>query len=248
MFALAFSFSIVALLYSMVGFGGGTSYIALLAAAGTPYLLVPKLSLICNLLVVSGGMYHYRKNGHFSWKLIFPFVLSSVPMAFMGGVYPVSEKTFYIVLAVSLLLCGLRLLFLPDRKIEQIRAPSFLISSMVGGILGFLSGMVGIGGGIFLSPILINMGWARSKDAAAVASAFIFLNSLAGLMGQFTKHPDVGSLAGYAPLFIAVLLGGQIGSRIGSNQFISYGFIQKSTGLLTLFISSKLLLKVVTGF
>jgi uncharacterized protein len=106
--------------------------------------------------------------------------------------------------------------------------------------------MVGIGGGIFLSPLLINMGWARAKEAAAVANTFILLNSLAGLAGQFTKHSDLPVLANYSAVFLAVIVGGQIGSRIGTHSRVSYLVIQRSTGLLTLFISVRLLLKYLS--
>ncbi len=244
MLTLAASFLLIALLYATVGFGGGTSYIALLAAANTPYEVIPKVSLLCNILVVSTGCYHYSKHGHFSKKLIFPFVLSSVPMAFLGGLYKIEEKTFFILLSLSLILCGIRILFIRDRHVEEISPPGVATSVLVGMCLGLLSGMVGIGGGIFLSPLLINMGWARSKEAAAVASAFILLNSIAGLSGQLVKDMSFPDFESYLPLLLAVIIGGQIGSRIGSHSKISYNLIQKGTGLLTLLISAKLLMKV----
>lgn len=246
MLSLALSFFVIALLYATVGFGGGSSYIAILAVAGVPHTIIPKVSLLCNLLVVTGGMYHYYKNGHLSKKLILPFVLSSVPMAFLGGSYPIKEKTFFILLTLSLILCGIRILFLPDRKIEEVRPPSFLVATLAGGILGLLSGMVGIGGGIFLSPIIINMGWGRSKAAAATASVFIFLNSIAGLLGQFNKDQAFPDYETYVPLFLAVVVGGQLGSFIGSHKKVSFNLIQKGTGILTLFISFKLLMKIVS--
>lgn len=246
MFSLAASFFIIALLYATVGFGGGSSYIAMLAVAGVSHTMIPKISLICNLLVVSGGCYHYFKNGHLSRRLTLPFVLSSVPLAFLGGSFPLKEKTFFILLTLSLILCGIRILFLPDKKSEDITDPSFLLSLIVGGILGLLSGMVGIGGGIFLSPLIINMGWGRSKSAAATASVFILLNSLAGLAGQFSKDMSFPDYSNYIPLFLTVIVGGQIGSLIGSHKKISYSLIQKGTGVLTLFISIKLLMKIVS--
>lgn len=126
MFTLILTFFVIALLYATVGFGGGSSYIAILAASGVSYLLITKISLICNLLVVGGGCYHFIKKGHFNKKLILPFVLSSVPMAFLGGLYPISERTFYILLTLSLVLCGVRLLLIPDRKSEDVKLPSFI--------------------------------------------------------------------------------------------------------------------------
>lgn len=243
MISVVASFFLVALLYSTVGFGGGSSYIALLAVYGVPYILIPKIALLCNLLVVSGGCYHFIKKGHFNKRLVIPFVITSVPFAFVGGTIPLKEKTFFILLTTTLIFCGLRILFLPDRKVEAIKTPGLLLSLLTGSFLGLLSGIVGIGGGIFLSPLLINMGWARSKDAAAVASMFILVNSIAGLAGQFTKDATLPQLEMILPLFAAVIIGGQIGSRIGTHSKISYSLIQKGTGILTLFISFRLLLK-----
>ncbi len=243
MLALTVSFLLIALLYSIVGFGGGTSYIAVLAAAGVSYQLIPKLSLICNLLVVCAGFVMFFRSRHFNAKLVLPFAISSVPMAFLGGSYKIEEKTYFILLAASLILCGLRILFIRDREAQNVHPPHAAIAVATGSVLGLLSGMVGIGGGIFLSPLLINMGWARSKEAASVANTFILLNSLAGLAGQFTKNPALPEPAIYAPLFLAVIVGGQIGSRIGTHSRVSYTFIQRGTGVLTLFISVRLLLK-----
>jgi uncharacterized membrane protein YfcA len=240
---LALGFFIIAVLYATVGFGGGTSYIAVLAAAGTAYTTIPKISLTCNLLVVIGGFFYYLRRKHFNAKFVLPFVIASVPLAFIGGSYPLKEKTYFLLLAVSLSLCGIRILFIRDREPSEIKKPNFLLAATVGGALGLLSGMVGIGGGIFLSPLLINCGWARSKEAASVANTFILLNSLAGLAGQFTKDPNFVIMPEYLPLFIAVIVGGQIGSLIGTHSRVSYALIQRGTGLLTLFISLRLLLK-----
>lgn len=239
------SFFAIALLYSIVGFGGGSSYIAVLAVSNIPYELIPKIALVCNLLVVSGGCYHYWKNGHISKKLILPFVLSSIPMSFLGGLFPLKEQTFFLLLTISLIISGLRILFLPDRTVHEIKSPSIKLSLLVGAALGLLSGMVGIGGGIFLSPILINMGWARSKDAAAVASFFILMNSAAGLGGQLTKDYNSQELSSYFPLFITVIIAGQIGSRIGTHSRISYSLVQRGTGVLILAISIRLLFKAI---
>ncbi len=240
------SFFVIALLYATVGFGGGSSYIALLALENTPYTVIPKISLLCNLLVVSMGSYHFIKRKHFSKDLILPFVLSSAPMAFLGGLYKIEEKTFFMILTSSLILSGLRLLFVSDKMKDQIKPPGFLLSFGIGALLGLLSGLVGIGGGIFLSPLLINMGWARSKEAAAVASFFILINSLTGLGGQFYKELSFPDLGNYLGLFLAVLIGGQIGARLSVHSKISYWWIQKGTGFLTLVISVRLLLKALS--
>lgn len=248
MLTLAVSFFSIALVYSMVGFGGGSSYIALLAASGLSHVMIPKISLICNILVVSGSCYHFYKKGHFQQSYLVPLLASSIPMAFLGGLYRITEKTYFILLTVSLFLSGLRLLFLRDRANETLKKPSLLSVLTVGCSLGLISGMVGIGGGIFLSPLLINMGWMRSKEAAATASLFIFLNSIAGLLGQFLKNPQLQGLDHNLFLFLAVILGGQVGIRLGTHQKVSYSMIQKATGVLILIISAKLISEKIQIF
>ena len=240
---LPIRFFIIALLYATVGFGGGSSYLALLTVSDVPYLLIPKLALICNLLVVSGGCYHYFKNKHFNIRLMLPFILSSVPMAFLGGMYAISENTFQGLLAGCLILAGFRLLFIPKSSIELTHIPSWATSMAIGGILGALSGVVGIGGGIFLAPLMLNLRWGKPKEVASTASAFIWLNSLAGLAGQSTKGIP-SEIFNYWPLFIAVILGGQIGSLFGSHPKISQSSIQRLTALLILLISIRLIIKV----
>lgn len=243
---LALSFFIIALLYASVGFGGGSSYLAMLAVSEVPFEIMPKLSLICNLLVVSGGSWHYYRQGHFNKKLILPFVLSSVPFALLGGMFPIKQETFMALLAGSLVLAGLRLLFVPKIKESEIKRPSLSISVIVGAVLGLLAGLVGLGGGIFLSPLMLNLKWGKPKEVAATASAFIFLNSIAGLIGQLTKGIPEG-LSTYWPLFIAVVIGGQIGSRIGTHQKMPSSLIQRGTAILILFISLRLFCKVISN-
>ena len=240
---LPISFFIIALLYATVGFGGGSSYLALLTVSDVPFFLIPKLALICNLLVVSGGCYHYFQNKHFNIPLMLPFILSSVPMAFFGGMYAISENTFQGLLAGCLILAGIRLLFMPKSSIEVTNNPKWPISLGIGGVLGALSGVVGIGGGIFLAPLLLNLKWGKPKEVASTATAFIWLNSLAGLVGQSTKgiSPEI---LNYWPLFLAVIAGGQIGSFFGSHPKISQSSIQRFTAILILCISVRLLMKL----
>lgn len=240
---LALVFFCIALLYSTVGFGGGSSYLAVLAVSNVSFLVLPKVALICNLLVVSGGCWHYYRKGHFNQKLILPLVLSSVPMAFIGGMYPVTEKEFLLLLTVTLIMAGIRLLIKTDYQKGELKSPAILSLVLVGSFLGLLSGVVAIGGGIFLSPLILNLKWGSPKEAAAAASAFIFLNSCAGLAGQLTKGMSE-DVFNYWPLFIAVVIGGQIGSRVGTSKFVSQTLIQKGTAVLILVISSRLLYKL----
>lgn len=230
----------IALFYSSVGFGGGSSYLAVLSISDIPYSLIPKIGLLCNLLVVTSGSILYYRRGFFNKKLIFPFVLTSVPMAFLGGLYPIKESIFVLVLTSSLILSGLRLLLINESSDQEERLPSLKVSLPLGGVIGLLSGLVGLGGGIFLSPILMNLKWGKPKEIAAAASFFIFLNSIAGLFGQFIKNPDVSAFS-YWPLFLAVFVGGQIGSRLGSSPRVSQVMVRRGTGILILIISGKLL-------
>ena len=242
---LPIAFFFVALVYSMVGFAGGSSYLALLILAGLPYREVPPIALFCNLIVSASAFWHFRQAGHFSFKKILPFIVCSIPMAFLGGRTVISKKLFCLLLGISLLAAGLRLL-LPDKRFEETCVVSdrkmWLAGAPLGGILGFLSGLVGIGGGIFLSPLLLLMRWANSKQAAASASFFILVNSLSGLFGQSQKGAVV---AHESLLFLgaAVLIGGQLGSRLGSYRLPRLG-LQRITALLIVYVSMNLLLKV----
>jgi uncharacterized protein len=241
---LPLAFFIISLLYSIVGFGGGSSYLALLATSEVNYELMPQLSLICNLLVVSGGCWHYYKNHHFNKQLILPFVLSSTPLAFIGGMIPIRENTFLLLLSICLLFAGLRLLFVSEATEGEVRYPPMAMALMAGGVLGLLSGVVGLGGGIFLAPLMLNLKWGRPKEVAATASAFIFINSSAGLAGQLTKATSADFIS-YWPLFLAVVMGGQIGSRISNHTKISQNLIRRATALLILLICSRLIYKLV---
>lgn len=240
---LPLAFFLIALLYATVGFGGGSSYLAMLAIAEVPFDLMPKISLICNLIVVAGGCWHYYRNGNFNKKLVLPFVFSSVPLAFFGGLYPIKERTFMLLLSGSLVLAGVRLLFVPAVKESEVGPPSNTVAVIVGAVLGLLAGLVGLGGGIFLSPLMLNMKWGHPKEVAATASAFIFLNSLAGLAGQLMKGVPANVIE-YWPLFIAVVIGGQLGSWIGNHKKVSHALVQRGTALLILFISSRLVYKL----
>lgn len=222
---------------------------ALLALANVPFALMPKIALVCNLLVVSGGCWIYYRQGYFVKRLILPFVLSSVPMAFLGGLYPIKEQAFMILLATSLLCASLRLLFVNKKTVLESKTPPLKISVAIGAALGFLSGMVGIGGGIFLSPLMLIFKWGKPKEVAATASAFIWLNSVAGLGGQIVKDSfsdsfSLGGIFDYFYLFAAVIIGGQMGSRIGTHSKVPHHVIQYGTAVLVFFISCRLFLKM----
>lgn len=240
-------FFIIALVYSAVGFGGGSSYIAALALFDYPYESIPVIALICNLIVVSGGIYHFRNKGHFKWFLFWPFAVSSIPMAFIGGRIPVSKEFFLILLGACLIVIAVRLFFI-NRTIKdysEYRLPKTPLAIILGAILGLLAGLVGIGGGIFLAPVLLHLRWGLPKQIAATAALFILLNSLSGLAGQFVKGTSMIDLQDYWPLFLSVFVGGQIGSRIGSGSVLSHRMIKDLTALLVLFVSLRILYTLI---
>ncbi len=234
-------FFVIALLYAMVGFGGGSSYIALLAIFGMNHLLIPKVALICNLIVVSGGAYHFIRNNQLPWKLVMPFLITSIPLAYYGGTIPISKEFYQGTLGILLFVVSINLLFFHKVRIPKTGGQhKILYSLMIGGFIGFISGLVGIGGGIFLSPILHLLNWARPKQIASFSTAFIFVNSLAGLFGQFQKTSFEFNFTDFSYLFITVFLGGQIGSRICQFK-LSQESIKKGTALLVLFVSTRLI-------
>lgn len=241
MIALAVAFFTTALLYASVGFGGGSTYTALLALTGADYHLLPIVSLVCNVIVVTGGTIRFARAGLLPWRRVLPLVGVSAPLALLGGLTPIKEAHFIALLGISLLVAGLLLLFQRERgdgSTRKSRAGDFAI----GGGVGYLSGLVGIGGGIFLAPVLHLTRWGRSREIAATASFFILVNSIAGLVGQFTKLGTVGAagLVTYWPLALAVALGGQLGSIAGI-RFLSQSLVRRATAILILYVAAQLL-------
>ena len=214
-------FAVVALIYASVGFGGGSTYTALLALADTNYQLLPIVSLTCNLLVVTGGVVHFSRAGTIPWGRALPICALSVPLAWLGGRIAVPETIFIVLLASSLLVAAV-LLFVDGRQRNQTHIPArtqtHALEIIIGGTIGFLSGLVGIGGGIFLSPILLLLNWATARAVAGTAALFILVNSIAGMIGQYQKlGPErVTDITAFWPLFLGVIIGGQIGSRLGA--------------------------------
>jgi len=203
-----------ALLYASVGFGGGSTYSALLALVGTDYRILPIISLCCNVVVVTGGTIRFARAGEMPWKGALTVSLVAAPLAFLGGLSPIREGMFLTLLGASLVFAALALL-LPIARDGQVRPQRAWAMPLAAAPLGFLAGLVGIGGGIFLAPLLHLTRWDRARRIAATASLFILINSLAGLVGQLVKSgPDrfAEAIAGSLPLLVAVVIGGQIGS------------------------------------
>lgn len=237
-------FFVVALLYSIVGFGGGSSYIAILALFGTSYQLIPQIALLCNITVVLGGVWHFSRRGHFSFRLLWPFLITSIPFAYLGGRMVVSKELYYFLLGSSLLAAGGRLLFFSNLTNGRIlNKPDWRVGLVIGASLGLLSGMVGIGGGIFLAPILMILGWGTPKQVATSASYFILLNSIAGLAGQWFKAGSLLQVVDYWPLLLVVFIGGQIGSHLGAGKRLSQRSIRLGTAALVVIVGVRLLLK-----
>lgn len=239
MLILASSFFIIAWLYASVGLGGGSSYLAILSLSNVPFNIIPSLSLLCNLIVSASGFFHFYTNGHFAKQHLWPLLLGSIPMAFLGGIIPIPKTVFMTLLGISLLLASLSIL-LKQKKIIDNSEPSRFKLIIIGALIGFFSGLVGIGGGIFLAPIMLSITNLKPKQIAALASAFIFINSSSGFLGQITKLKTFNLLE-YWPLLLAVFLGGQVGARISSRQSLSQNAVRKLTALLTFYVGFRLI-------
>ena len=222
MVLLAILFLVTAILYSSVGFGGGSTYLALLLIWEVPYFIFPVIALSCNIIVVSGNCFNYIRAGNLNLKLLFPYLVGSIPLAYIGGSLPIEKKLFEILLFLVLLIAGTLLLFnfksYDDRE-ESYRKIPAPVSILIGGILGFISGAVGIGGGIFLSPILFLIRASRPKHIVTTASLFILINSISGIIGQLTKNDVLIEIQNYWYLLIAVLIGGQVGNFLNLKIF-----------------------------
>ncbi len=244
---LSILFAITALLYASVGFGGGSTYNALLYLGGVDYELLPIIALICNIIVVTGGTIRYARAGEIDWRRIWPIFTLSVPMAWFGGQLIISQTVFIGVLGVALLVSGLLMLLQREGKTDAASAAPHdlpVTEAIAGGGIGFVAGLVGIGGGIFLAPLLHLMKWGSAKAIAGTASVFILVNSMSGLVGQMLKLGASGrfdSLSAYWLLFPAVFIGGQIGSHIGL-KLLSPQIVRRMTAILVLYVAARLLL------
>jgi uncharacterized protein len=249
---LTAAFALTAVLYASVGFGGGSTYTALLTLAGTHFKVLPAISLICNIIVVTGGSYRFVQAREVDWKRVIPLVAVSAPLAWMGGLTPIGEPAFRLVLALSLLAAGVLLLFQRERTDSNapLRTKSTAFDIAAGAGTGYLAGLVGIGGGIFLAPILHLTSWGTSRRIAATASIFILVNSLAGLAGQLMKLTANGdalaAITPYWPLMAAVLVGGQIGS-FAALRLLSQSMVRRATAVLILYVAGQLLWKIASG-
>ncbi|GEN66452.1 MULTISPECIES: sulfite exporter TauE/SafE family protein [Chryseobacterium] len=238
-------FLVIAFVYSSVGFGGGSSYLAVLAMYGLPYQEIRLIALICNVIVVTGGVYIYIKNKQTDWRKILPITLVSVPMAYLGAILKISQETFFLILGITLIIAAILLWIKTDAKnnaeISQDSQASVIRNGFLGGGIGFLSGLVGIGGGIFLSPLLNLLKWDTPRKIAATSSFFILVNSISGIFGQLTKLSVDMDFFRILSLCLAVFIGGQIGSRMSLkwNPLV----IKRVTAVLVLVAGINVLIK-----
>lgn len=210
---------VIALLYSSVGHGGGTGYLAILALGGIAPVYIKSTALILNVFVSAIAFLNYYKAGYFRWKLVFPFLISSIPFAYIGALLKINPSTYKIILGVFLLIAVTRMLWVQKAISETSGKAPFLLAMAVGAVLGFFSGMIGIGGGIILSPLLILLHWANLKESAATSALFILLNSLSGLLALvqtgLTIEPRL------AVWIMVGIMGGIAGSYLGSYRLNS---------------------------
>ena len=248
MIILSIFFFITAIFYSSVGFGGGSTYLALMLIWDIPYYIFPILALICNIIVVSGNSLNYVRSGNLNLKLLTPYLIGSIPFAFFGASISISKELFEILLFVILIIAGIFLLIesksFNDDQIKINSIPK-IISLLIGSIIGFASGIIGIGGGIFLSPILFLMKAGYPKQIATTASLFILINSIFGVAGQLTKDIVFDEFLNFWPLFIAVLIGGQIGNFLNI-KFLSGKTLAIITSLLVIFVAIRMGLRLLS--
>lgn len=233
---------VVAILYSSVGHGGASGYLAVMAFLAVSPAVTRPTALVLNLFVASIATVQFWRAGYFSWKPFWPFAVTSVPLAFVGGMLHLPTNIYKIVLGLVLLFAAFRLAWKLTSGDEDFREPSIMISLLVGAGIGLLSGMVGVGGGIFLTPVLLLMHWSETKTAAGISALFIFVNSAAGLAGRLYDNPtELQVLPSNVWLWIAAAgFGGIIGSLIGATKFDSLT-LRRVLAAVLLFASVKLI-------
>ena len=228
---------IVAVLYSSVGHGGASGYLAVMAFMAVAPEVTRPTALVLNLFVASIGTFQFYRAGYFSWRIFLPFAITSIPFAFLGGMITLPTTAYKILLGIVLMLAALRLAwkFSPDIEIKQ---PPIWICLAIGAVIGLLSGLVGVGGGIFLTPVLLLMNWSETKTAAGVSALFILVNSISGLLGNLAQveklPPNVWIWVG------AAIAGGLIGSTLGSRKFNSL-MLRRVLALVLAFAGFKLI-------
>ncbi len=230
---------VVAFLYASVGHGGASGYLALMAIFGISPLFMKPTALLLNLFVSFSAFVFFYRGGHFKWKYFLPFALASIPMSFLGGMISLDANLYKKILGVLLMIPITRLVLFPNNEKEEMNDLNIPTAMLIGGVIGFLSGLIGIGGGIILSPLLLLLRWTDQKQTAAISAMFILVNSLAGLGGQLTKgiefQPEMLTFVGIA------FVGGSVGAWFGAIKF-NQQVLKYLLALVLLMASLKLLL------
>jgi len=246
MIILPILFFITAILYSSVGFGGGSTYLALLLIWDIPYYIFPVIALFCNIIVVTGNSINYVRAGNHNFKLLFPFLIGSIPLAYFGGTLIINKEIFEISLFLVLSIAG-TLLLINNKSYEDknlvTKKINLFISILIGSILGLISGVIGIGGGIFLSPILFLLKADKPKIIVTTASLFILINSISGILGHLSKENVLNEIFLYWPLFLAVLIGGLFGNYLNLKIF-SNRVLALMTSFLVIFVAFRMAYKI----
>ncbi len=248
MIILTIFFFITAIFYSSIGFGGGSTYLALMLIWDVPFYIFPIIALICNIIVVTGNSINFSRTKNINLSLLVPYLIGSVPFAFFGASISIDKNLFEILLFFILLMAGVFLLFNSKsfgRNQIKIRQIPKVFSIIIGTIIGFISGLVGIGGGIFLSPILFLLRAGYPRHITSTASLFILINSIFGVAGQLTKDMVFNEFLNYWPLFISVLIGGQIGSFLNI-KFLSNKILALMTSFLVIFVAIRMGLRLIS--
>ena len=229
----------VAFLYAAVGHGGASGYLALMALFSMSPEFMKPTALLLNLFVSLSAFILFFKGGHFKWKIFLPFALASIPFSFLGGMISLDAAVYKKILGILLLFPVIRLVAFPNKTIDELKTPDVFVSLLIGAIIGFLSGLIGIGGGIILSPVLLLLAWTNQKQTAAISALFIFVNSLSGLAGQITKGIDFQSdMMAYVGV---AFVGGSFGAWFGAKRF-DQTVLKYLLAIVLLMASAKLLL------
>ena len=228
---------LVAVLYSSVGHGGGSGYLAVMAFLAVAPSITKPTALALNVFVASIATFQFYRKGHFSWKIFLPFAIASIPLAFLGGMVELPIGLYKIILGGALILAAIRLAW-NFSKSEELKELSWFPVIIVGAIIGLTSGLIGIGGGVFLTPVLLLMRWANAKTAAGVSAFFILVNSVAALLGNYQNTMQLPRSV--AVWIIVAIIGGIIGSTLGSKYFNSI-LLRRVLALVLLIAGVKLI-------
>ena len=235
---IIFAIFTVAILYSSVGHGGASGYLAVMALLAVAPEITRPTALLLNVFVATIGTIQFYRAGYFSWRIFLPFAITSVPFAFIGGMITLPTTVYKIVLGIVLVVAAIRLAWNLKADVET-KEPNLLIALIIGAVIGLLSGLVGVGGGIFLTPVLLLMNWSETKTAAGVSAMFILVNSISGLAGNYSQVIDLPSNVW---IWIgAAVVGGVIGSTLGAKRFDSLT-LRRVLALVLVFAGVKLML------